>query len=362
MSRLYLDCDFFAQKRRNRRRFGVRSGRISRRWLIGGGAALFILVFLAGLAYLQRRQLADAWRQYRVASIPPPPAVTQPVAANPIGDQGLGQAEPESGNSAVSETSESSDSESGTPAASDSAAPADDPTGGEETTENSAANEIGGPSSTTAPTSGDNSDSAKTDSAMTPPPGPTDLPERANLDVPMVYQAPFNVWDVEHDDACEEASALMISNYWKGNRSLTRQEMEDQILALIDYQTNVFGFFKDTDAAQTVQFMKDYLGLERVAVLPVNSIDDIRRQIAAGRPVILPADGKALKNPNFRNGGPPYHMLVVKGYTEHNIIANDPGTRRGANWLYTNEIIMDAVHDWNGGDVKNGQPVMIVAW
>jgi hypothetical protein len=178
----------------------------------------------------------------------------------------------------------------------------------------------------------------------------------------MIYQAPFNIWDDKHDDACEEASALMLSNYWAGRRSLTRQEMEDQILALIDYELEVFGTYKDTDAAQTVQLMRDFLGMERVAVLPVNSIDDIRRQIAAGRPVILPADGKALKNPNFRNGGPPYHMLVVKGYTEDNIIVNDPGTRRGANWLYTNEIIMESVHDWNNGDVPNGPPVMIVAW
>jgi hypothetical protein len=355
MSRLYLDYGFFAQKRRERRCIGVRSGRISRRLLIGGGLALFVLVFLAGLAYLQRRQLADAWRQYQVASIPPPPAVTQPVSTNTVNAQDPSQVKPESADGASAEAS-GSDSTDSDSAAGDTAA-TDDADG--DSGPDDAASESG-----TAPATPETngSDPAKTDSSLAPPAGPTNLPERANLDVPMVYQAPFNVWDTEHDDACEEASALMISNYWEGKRSLTRQEMEDQILALIDYQMDAFGFFKDTNAAQTVQFMKDYLGLERVAVLPVNSIDDIRRQIAAGRPVILPADGKALKNPNFRNGGPPYHMLVVKGYTEDNIISNDPGTRRGANWLYTNEIIMDAVHDWNGGDVKNGQPVMIVAW
>ena len=54
-------------------------------------------------------------------------------------------------------------------------------------------------------------------------------------------------------------------------------------------------------------------------------------------------------------------MLIIKGYTkEGNFITNDPGTRRGADFIYSPGVLMNAIHDWNGGDVDNGKKVMIV--
>ena len=59
--------------------------------------------------------------------------------------------------------------------------------------------------------------------------------------------------------------------------------------------------------------------------------------------------------------GPLYHMLVVKGYTKDGtIITNDPGTRRGADFLYDPDALFNAVHDWNGGNVNEGAKVMVV--
>jgi hypothetical protein len=80
-----------------------------------------------------------------------------------------------------------------------------------------------------------------------------------------------------------------------------------------------------------------------------------------GVPVIIPASGKELQNPNFRNGGPPYHMLVMKGYlADGRWIVNDPGTRKGADYLYGKQLLLNAVHDWNGGDVPRGSSVAFV--
>ena len=54
-------------------------------------------------------------------------------------------------------------------------------------------------------------------------------------------------------------------------------------------------------------------------------------------------------------------MLVIKGYTKDGrFITNDPGTRRGANYLYDPNIVLNAIHYWNGGDVKNGKKAVIV--
>jgi len=97
-----------------------------------------------------------------------------------------------------------------------------------------------------------------------------------------------------------------------------------------------------------------------VLVLPLSSVNDLKRAVANGYPVIVPASGKELPNPNFRNGGPLYHMLVVKGYTADRIITNDPGTHLGADFTYTYDGLMNAAHDWNGGDVTHGAPVMII--
>jgi hypothetical protein len=202
--------------------------------------------------------------------------------------------------------------------------------------------------------------------APAPAPKPTalpkDIPAQMNLKVPFILQAPFKIWDEVHEDACEEASALMLQAYYQGETGpLTPEEMDRRILAVVDHLVATYGDYHNSDAELTAKFMREFLGLDGATVKPVASADDIRRQIAAGRPVIIPADGRLLKNPNFRHGGPPYHMLVLKGYrADGAFIANDPGTRLGENYVYTEEVVMDAVHDWNGGDTAHGARLMIV--
>jgi len=185
-------------------------------------------------------------------------------------------------------------------------------------------------------------------------------PDAINLLVPMVYQAPLTNWDTTHEDACEEASMLMAQAFLTGEKTISRKEMDRRILDLIDYEMKALGYFESTDAATTAAVMRGHLGLTGIEVLPVRSIDDVKAQLAEGRPVLLPADGKALKNPNFRHGGPLYHMLVAKGYKPGQIIANDPGTRLGADYIYDEEVLFGAIHDWNGGDPPHGEKLMIV--
>lgn len=191
-------------------------------------------------------------------------------------------------------------------------------------------------------------------------PKPKKIPFSFNLKVPFVPQAPHKVWDEIHDDACEEASILMLQAYMNDENLADLDEMERRIQAAVAWQNETYGDFKSTSAARTAEIMREHLGMKNVRVLPVTDIIDVKRHIAAGRPVILPAAGKLLGNPNFRNGGPLYHMLVAKGYTASTVITNDPGTRLGADYAYEDEVLWNAVHDWNGGDVENGDKVMIV--
>lgn len=200
-----------------------------------------------------------------------------------------------------------------------------------------------------------------------PKPAPLDpldakqgLPAEMNLDVPFTSQAPSQNWDMPFQEACEEASAIMVDAYYKGRSGvLPADEMEKEIRDLVAYEQKTLGHYEDTSATEMVTWIKGYFGYEDVRMLPVRNAEDIQRAVANGYPVLLMADGKKLQNPNFRNGGPPYHVVVVKGYSKGKFITNDPGTRKGKDYLYTFERLMDAAHDWTG-KAANGSPVMLI--
>ena len=185
------------------------------------------------------------------------------------------------------------------------------------------------------------------------------LPAEINLKIPFTSQAPHANWNLPYGEACEEASALMVHYFYK-NKTFTKESADAEIKKLVDFQTKKYGFYKDTAAEETARFIKDYWKYKKVRVLPA-TIDAIKQELAAGRPVIIPAAGRLLGNPNFRQPGPLYHMLVVKGYTKDGkFITKDPGTRNGANYVYSQKVLMNAIHDWNGGDVNNGKKMIIV--
>ncbi len=189
----------------------------------------------------------------------------------------------------------------------------------------------------------------------------TELPASQNLAVPFTPQAPFAVWDEMHDDACEEASILMVAHYKQGKPIASPQDADAELEALVELEMQMFGYFKDTTAEETVRLAKEYYGFQNSRLVYDFTVDDVKREIASGNPVIVPAAGRMLHNPYFRGGGPPYHMLVVRGYTADGMfITNDPGTKRGEEYTYTFETILDAAHDWNSGNVEYGKRVMIV--
>lgn len=188
----------------------------------------------------------------------------------------------------------------------------------------------------------------------------TQLPTTANLNVSFTSQAPGGNWDLPFKEACEEASILMVDKFYKGQSFVSASETEDEIKNIVDFEEQKLNFRLDTDAKQTAQLIKDYFGYTNVRVVYDITIDDIKKEIAQGKPVIVPAAGRMLGNPYYRQPGPLYHMLVIKGYTETKFVTNDPGTRNGKNFTYTFDKLYNAIHDWNNGNVNEGEKVMIV--
>lgn len=187
------------------------------------------------------------------------------------------------------------------------------------------------------------------------------LPKEVNLSVPFTSQAPYADWSMPYQETCEEASLIMVDAFYRGQTErLPKDEAKRAIDKMVAFEKNLFGYYEDTTAAETARLAREYFGYKQAVVKPLEKPDDIKRVLALGYPVIIPASGKLLNNPNYRNGGPPYHMLVVRGYTSKYFITNDSGTRKGEGYTYDYATLMNAAHDWNGGDVKNGKRLMII--
>lgn len=190
-------------------------------------------------------------------------------------------------------------------------------------------------------------------------PETTTLPASHLLKVPFTVQAPLAVWDSLHEEACEEASLLMVQHFQANKQFGSPAENDTEIKELVSWETD-HGYKVDLTLAQLSSLAKERFGLKggRVVINPTS--EDIKREIAAGRPVIVPAAGRILPNPYFTPPGPNYHMLVIKGYDSKGFITNDPGTKHGEGFRYTFGGLLNAVHDWNSTDILLGQKAVLV--
>ncbi|MFH1252777.1 MAG: C39 family peptidase [Candidatus Uhrbacteria bacterium] len=192
----------------------------------------------------------------------------------------------------------------------------------------------------------------------------TDLPAEFNLAVPFTSQTPLGNWDVVHEETCEEAALYMIHKFYEGETAdkIDPETAETDLMKIVEFEKALFGFFESTTATQIAVLAEQMYGYERAEVVTDPTIEDLKKFIAAGYPVIVPSAGRLLGNPNFSGEGPLYHALVLKGYTDTTFITNDPGTRRGSDYQYDFATIMNAMHDWNDGDVLNGAKVVVVVY
>ncbi len=185
------------------------------------------------------------------------------------------------------------------------------------------------------------------------------LPLNAKVNVPFTSQAPLGIWDALHEDACEEASLIMYQHFLQNNFSLTNENYDQEIKDLVDYETkNGYGLSITLD--QLAEIAKSNLRMSNPRIIENPSVEDIKQEIANNRPIIVPAAGKLLKNPNFKNGGPNYHMLVITGYNETSFITNDPGTRNGHDYEYNYSTIVESIHDWDPQNILEGSKRVLV--
>lgn len=196
--------------------------------------------------------------------------------------------------------------------------------------------------------------------APAPAPAPVVTKASVNLAVPFLLQAPKQNWVAPYEDACEEASLAMVNAYYDGRTKVFGADEALKILdALFAFEDKTYGYNKDTTAADVANTAIVYFHRHSVIVEATEA--NIKKALNEGHPVIAPAHGKELGNPNFRNGGPEYHMLVIKGYNKDGSwITNDPGTRNGPDYVYDKQVLLNAIHDFDPRDMRTGRKVIII--
>ncbi len=170
-----------------------------------------------------------------------------------------------------------------------------------------------------------------------------DLPFSINHNVVFFSQAPDGDRNLPRQEACEEAS-IALASYFMKNKNLTKEQMRKDILSLVDRQMELFGDYLHTTVEQTKQLYEDFYGWNTY-IIDNPTVDDIKSALAQWYLVVAPFAGRKLGNPYYSGKWPIYHMMVLKWYDDTNFYTNDVGTRRGENYAYTYQTILDANHD-----------------
>jgi len=200
---------------------------------------------------------------------------------------------------------------------------------------------------------------------------PTQTIYPKSLIIPVLFtsQAPYANWDELHNEACEEASMIMADSFFN-KKILNKEIAEQQIQDLVLWETKN-GYTVDVTSQEVVEILDTYFSLQgelEYNVTPQKIIQALNK----GKLVIIPAAGRELHNPNYKQPGPLYHMLVIRGYdaNKKQFNTNDPGTRKGEGYRYSYDVLISAIHDWpkqgkGSNDVteeemRQGKKVMIV--
>lgn len=193
--------------------------------------------------------------------------------------------------------------------------------------------------------------------------------QRVDLAVPFTPQAPYGQWsDPRQQQGCEEASALMAIR-WVQRRPITREEALRTMHAIAAFEKKIYGSYHDTSALDTIaRIFHGYFKYPNVALRQNITAEDIIAALAKDLLVIVPVNGRILKNPFYKAPGPRDHMLAVIGYdpATDEFITNDPGTRRGQGFRYRSARLMSSIGDYpttgeNGQHVQRAKVMIVVA-
>ncbi|MBI2038080.1 MAG: C39 family peptidase [Candidatus Magasanikbacteria bacterium] len=191
--------------------------------------------------------------------------------------------------------------------------------------------------------------------------------ESINLSVPYIPEAPEGLMVKPWNNSCEEASTAMLDEYYFGNRNkgVTKAKAKQSILYYIDVENKLFGYNGNTDAAEMVKVINEYSKYFEAKIKTNPTLEEIKDELGAGRPVIALLYGKLLNNPRiqFARNGSYYHTFVIKGFDDEKeeFIVNDNGDlKQGLDLRYLYDTIMGALRDYDHKTSKTVKPATVL--
>jgi hypothetical protein len=188
--------------------------------------------------------------------------------------------------------------------------------------------------------------------AATPTPAPT-LPPSVIIQVPYTSQFPTKTMaefqDPAHQNYCEAAALLMVSDYFKGDRRsvIPAAEADAGMAQIVSVERQRFPGITDMPLTAVASVGQSMFAL-RPTVAPV-SIDGIEQSLAAGRPVIVPvmthgAPGGAALSDHYGSVSV-YHVILITGYDSGKgvLYTNDAGFVEGQNQVYSWNVLSTAI-------------------
>jgi Peptidase_C39 like family len=175
---------------------------------------------------------------------------------------------------------------------------------------------------------------------------PKIMPASVILQVPFSAQAPTNNWSRNED--CEETSITMANAFVGGNTQdrLPAAATQNAINNLKAWENAHLGYNQNTGVDATTQMAEGAFNL-KITQIPNFTEDDLKNALLNNHPILLPINAKLLQSAQYANGGPTYHMIVLRGFKGDTFIVNDPGTDNGDGNEYPFSILQKAAADWN---------------
>jgi hypothetical protein len=172
---------------------------------------------------------------------------------------------------------------------------------------------------------------------------PEPIVAEVNLPVPFQMQAPYSNWDMPYQEMCEEAALVLAYKYF-ANEPLDKDIMDAELTKAREWEIANFGLFTDTTLEEMKQLAEEHFGLE-VTISEEVSTELIKDQLRQGYLVLVPTAGRELGNPFYKQPGPLYHVLVIRGFNETEFITNDVGIGKGEEYKFKYQTVLQANHD-----------------
>ena len=184
-----------------------------------------------------------------------------------------------------------------------------------------------------------------------------------NLPVPYIPEAPDGLMVKPWNNSCEEASTAMLDEYYAGIRDkrTAKDKAKKSILRYIDIENKLFGYNGNTNAAEMTKVINEYSKYFEAEIKTNPTLEDIKNELKAGRPVIALLYGYNLNNPRilFARSGSYYHTFVIRGFDDdaEEFIVNDNGDlTKGLDLRYSYDTILGALADYDHQTQKTVKP------